>query len=217
MQEWKELEGHKSNLEEAHIRWNGHSLKTAACWTPLTLAPFGLARTPYQSTFPPINVLPTFAEKQIGRVMLGTWAWPKARPLPHNFFHRLVICSLFYSTCFAFGFALKQNCVLSRKAVLMVLSRLSGLPSGSSEVIIIAFSWIPPAIVAYVVREREAVEKIMKWPHFSMKTCHLDTNFPSPSSQAHHNSKHQQLTLGEKGLLKRYQTFKLNHFFLYLH
>ena len=27
-----------------------------------------------------------------------------------------------------------------------------------AEVIIIAFSWIPPAIVAYVVREREAAE-----------------------------------------------------------
>lgn len=102
MQEWKELEGQKSNLEEAHIQnfhWNGHSLNTAACWTPLTLATFGLAQTLCQSTFPPIKVLPTFAEKQIGRVMLGTWAWPKARPLPHNFFPRLVICSLFYMFC----------------------------------------------------------------------------------------------------------------------
>lgn len=102
MQEWKELEGQKSNLEEAHIQnfhWNGHSLNTAACWTPLTLATFGLARTLCQSTFPPIKVLPTFAEKQIGRVMLGTWAWPKARPLPHNIFQRLVICSLFYMFC----------------------------------------------------------------------------------------------------------------------
>lgn len=116
MQEWKELEGQKSNLEEAHIQnfhWNGHSLNTAACWTPLTLATFGLAQTLCQSTFPPIKVLPTFAEKQIGRVMLGTWAWPKARPLPHNFFPRLVICSLFYMFC-VWLCALKQNCVLSR-------------------------------------------------------------------------------------------------------
>ncbi len=163
------------------------------------MATLGLARTLCQSTFTPINVLLAFAEKQIGPVMLGTWAWPKACPLPHNFFQRLIICfgvSLFYmfyvwlcaktelrlilqsSSCSLLLVRIISKVKLNqkgrRRAVLMMLCVFNGLRkhscalqdhwvlcpslwmSVSSEVIIIAFSWIPPAIVAYVVREREA-------------------------------------------------------------